>query len=195
MRIIKVELPGSLTSADASISLASEEIRAQLFRQIRAIDYELSEHVRQRASTYFPPSYSVFVRTLLPAGQGRGPESDAVQTEGERRAGKLPQNGPNLLTELWIVDPTIRWPQGLLTRSAWRLLVPALAHAVGESYQARLEGILVSMDEKRARLTVLAPTRGWRDPVLLAVFVLILTSLFWLIAQPWLAHHLARLVS
>jgi len=170
MRVIKLELPGAISSLDATISLASEELRAQLLRQIQAVDYELSEHVRQRASSYFPPSYSVFVRTLF--------VPDELRT----------------LTELWIVDPTIRWPQGLLARSAWRLLVPVLAHTVREAYHARLQSVAIQIEEKQARLTVLAPVRGWRDPVLVGIGVFILTTLFWVAAQPWISQQLAGAV-
>lgn len=169
MHVIKVELPGSLRSADPSVSLASDEIRAQLYRQMEAIDHELSEHVRQRASSYFPPTYSVFVRTLLP---------EHLHT----------------MTELWIVDPGTRWPQGLLTRSAWRLLVPMLAHTVREAYQARLEGVAVAIEEKEAKITVLAPAHGWRDPFLLGGLVFLATTLLWLIVQPWISDLVSRLV-
>jgi hypothetical protein len=162
MRVIKIDLPATLRSADQSVTLASEEIRGQLFRELKALDYELSELVRQRAAGYFPPTYSVFVRTqLLP---------DTIGT----------------LTELWVVDPTIRWPAGLLTRSAWRLFVPVLGHIVRETTMQRFPTLEVDMIEKDARVVVLAPTRSWRDPVILSAGVFFLTSAFWLVIGPWL---------
>lgn len=162
MRVIKVDLPANLRSSDPSVTLASDEIRAQLFKELKAMDYELSELVRQRAAGYFPPSYSVFVRTQL--------APDKIAT----------------LTELWIVDPHVRWPAGLLTRSAWRLFIPVLAHVVKETTSQRFHALDVEMAEKDARVTVLAPTRSWRDPVLLSGAVFVLTTLFWLVANPWL---------
>lgn len=156
MRVIKVDLPASLRSADPSVTLASDEIRAQLFKELKQLDYELSEQVRLKAAGYFPPSYSVFVRTQL------RPEKTGT------------------LTELWIVDPNVTWPAGLLTRSAWKLFIPVLAHIVQETTTQRFPTLDIAMTEKEARVTVLAPTRTWRDPVVLSVMVLLATSLFWL---------------
>lgn len=162
MRVIKIDLPAALRSADQSFSLETEEVRAQLYQELKAMDYELSEVVRQRAAGYFPPTYSVFVRTLL--------RPDAIGTR----------------TELWVVDPHIGWPAGLLTRSAWRLFVPVLAHIVKEATMQRFPTLAVDMTEKDARVAVLAPTRTWRDPVILSVVVFVLTSGFWLTAGSWL---------
>ena len=161
-RVIKVDLPATLRSADPSLTLASDEIRAQLFRELKQLDYELSEQVRQRAAGYFPPTYSVFVRTQL------RPEKTGT------------------LTELWIVDPNVRWPAGLLTRSAWQLFIPVLAHVVKETTVHRFPSLEIDMNEKDARVTVLAPTRSWRDPVILSVAVFVATTLFWLVGNPWL---------
>ena len=133
------------------------------------MDYELSELVRQRAAGYFPPSYSVFVRTQL--------APDKIAT----------------LTELWVVDPNIRWPAGLLTRSAWKLFIPVLAHVVQEATLQRFPTLHVDMAEKDARVTVLAPTRSWRDPVILSVAVFVLTTAFWLLAGPTLGVALKGL--
>ena len=162
MRVIKVDLPATLRSADPSITLASDEIRGQLFKELAELDHELSEQVRQRAAGYFPPSYSVFVRTQL--------QPEKIGT----------------LTELWVVDPNIRWPAGLLTRSAWTLFIPVLAHVVKETMLHRFPSLEVVMEEKAARVSVLAPTRTWRDPAILSGAVFVLTTLFWLLANPWL---------
>ncbi len=162
MRVIKIELPAILGSADQSFTLETEEVRTQLYHELKTLEYELSEVVRQRAAGYFPPTYSVFVRTLL--------RQDAIGTR----------------TELWVVDPHIGWPAGLLTRSAWRLFVPVLSHIVKEATMQRFPTLTVDMTEKDARVAVLAPTRTWRDPVILSVAVFVLTSVFWLMAGPWL---------
>jgi len=169
MRVIKIELPATLSANDPNISLASDEIRAQLFREIRDLDYELNETVRQRARTYFPESYSVFVRTLL--------APDRIGTT----------------TEMWVVDPTIRWPAGLLTRSAWRLFIPILSHVARDAMTSRFQAITFDMKEKDAKITVLAPTRGWRDPVLLSIAVFVLTNAYWIWVHPYLMQWLIPL--
>lgn len=161
MRIIKLDLPAIYRSADPQITLVSDEIREQLFRELARMDYEISELVRQRAATYLPPTYSVFARTQL-----RPEKTGAV-------------------TEIWIVDPTVRWPAGLLTRSAWKLFVPILSNVVRETTLERLTGVEVDMQEKEARVTVLAPTRSWRDPVILSAGVFLLTTLLWLVVVPF----------
>ncbi|MCB1505966.1 MAG: hypothetical protein KDJ47_13395 [Hyphomicrobiaceae bacterium] len=160
MRIIKLDLPAIYRSADPEISLVSDEIRRQLFSELQRMDYEISEYVRQRAAAYLPPTYSVFARTQL-----RPEKTGAV-------------------TELWIVDPTVRWPAGLLTRSAWKLFVPILANVVRDTTMQRFPNIEVEMQEKDARVSVLAPTRSWRDPVILSTGVFLLTTLLWLFIVP-----------
>jgi hypothetical protein len=161
MRVIKIDLPANLSPADPELSLASNEIRDQLFRELAEVDTELSEIVRQRARTYFPDAYSVFVRTIL--------ARDRVA----------------ISTQLWIVDPTIRWPSGLLTRSAWRLFVPIFAHVVKDAMSSRMPGVKFHMKEQDAKLTVLAPTRTYKDPVLVFVAAVILTSLYWIFVHPY----------
>jgi hypothetical protein len=160
MRVIKIELQATLSSGDPTISLASDELRGQLFREMQAADPEISERIRQRARSYFPDSYSVFVRTRF--------EPDRAVT----------------VTELWVVDPTIRWPAGLLTRSAWRLFIPIMAHAVKDSIASQFDNLNVDVRERDAHITVLVPTRSWRDPVILSVVVLVLTSFYWLVLHP-----------
>ena len=162
MRVIKVELPAAMSSADPELSLASDEIRHQLFQELRNLDAEVNETVRQRARSYFPESYSVFVRTLA--------APDRIATT----------------TELWIVDPTIRWPTGLLTRSAWRIFIPILAHVVRDAMSSRFPGVKFQMQEQDAKITVLAPTRSWRDPAVVALAVLLLTSLYWVFVHHYL---------
>ncbi|HXF55762.1 MAG TPA: hypothetical protein VNK52_16735 [Hyphomicrobiaceae bacterium] len=169
MRVIKIELQALLSSADPSISLASDELRGQLFREIQAAYPEISERIRQRARSYFPDSYSVFVRT---------------QGQPDRAA---------MVTDLWVVDPTIRWPAGLLARSAWRLFIPIMAHAVKESIAAQFDNLNVDVRERDARISVLVPTRSWRDPVLLSAAVVVLTSVYWLLLHPAIVRALSNL--
>src|SRR5262245_7927867 len=162
MRVIKIDLPASMSPVDPELSLVSEEIRNQLFRELSEIDTEMNETVRQRARSYFPERYSVFVRTVL------SPDRVGINTE------------------LWIVDPNIRWPSGLLTRSAWRIFIPILSHVVQDAMSSRMPGVKFHMKEDKAKITVLAPTRGYKDPVILTVLAIILTSAFWILVHPHL---------
>ena len=163
MRVIKIDLPANMSPVDPEISLVSDEVREQLFRELAELDTEMSELVRQRARAYFPENYSVFVRTML-----------------------LPDR-VGVSTELWIVDPNIRWPAGLLTRSAWRLFVPIFAHAVKEAMTSRMPGVRFHMREKDAKVSVLAPTRTFKDPLVLFITTFLLTTLYWLVVHPHIA--------
>lgn len=167
MRVIKLELVAKVRSDDNSISLVSDELRSMLFKELEAMDTEITDAVRQRASSYFPTDYSVFARTLLDSG------------------------GSATMTELWVVDPTIRWPFGLLTRSAWKLLAPMLAHVVEDAFEARLQNVSFDIDPRTIKITVLTPTRTWRDPVILSVLMVILTSVYWLLVHDWLMSYLS----
>jgi len=152
-----------MSPVDPELSLVSDEIRDQLFKELAEIDSDLNETVRQRARSYFPESYSVFVRTLL--------LPDRVGTS----------------TELWIVDPNIRWPAGLLTRSAWRLFIPIFTHVVKDAMSSRMPGVKFHMKEQDAKVTVLAPTRTYKDPVILIAVTFILTTLYWVLVHPHVA--------
>jgi hypothetical protein len=132
------------------------------------LTHELAENVRQRAATYFPPEFTVFVRF-------------AFFTEDNRAR-----------VTLWIDDPTVSWPSGLFARRAWRLLVPMVTHVVRESFEARVQSIRIDIDEKKARVASLAPARVWNDPVILAVFVTLLGAAFWLVVNPWIWGLLGR---
>lgn len=166
MRMIKMELIAKVRSDDSNISLVSDDLRSMLFQELEAMDAEITDAVRQRASSYFPTDYSVFARTNLDSG------------------------GSAAITELWVVDPTIRWPFGLLTRSAWKLLAPMLAHVVEDAFEARLQNVSFDIDPKTIRITVLTPTRTWRDPVILSVLMIVLTSVYWLLVHDWLKTYL-----
>jgi hypothetical protein len=162
MRIFKIDLPATLTSVDPDISLASDPLRDQLRRELDALTPELGENVRQRAATYFPPEFTVFVRF-------------SFFTDDHRAK-----------VTLWIDDPTVRWPGGLFARRAWRLLVPIVMHIVRETFEARVRSIRMEIDEKRARVASLAPARVWNDPVILAIIVTLLGAGYWQLVHPWI---------
>ena len=168
MRIFKIELPATISSVDPDISLASDPLREQLRRELDALTHELAETVRQRATTYFPPEFTVFVRFSF--------FTDANEAR----------------VTLWIDDPTVRWPSGLFARRAWRLLVPIVAHIVREAFEARVKSIRIDVDERRARVASLAPARAWNDPVIVAVIVALLAFGFWLLVGPWISALLGR---
>lgn len=167
MRVIKIVLPAVPRALDDSVSLSSTEIRTQLYNELKSLDAEISELVKAKAQAYFPQHYSVFTRSHL----------DDVRNV--------------VTTELWVVDPTIRWPAGLLTRSAWRLFIPVMGHVVRDAYAERITGAAVDVREDEAAITVLAPTRGWRDPIILSGMVLVLTTMFWLLAWPHLQLYMS----
>ena len=50
MRILKIELPATITSVDPGVSLASDALREQLRRELEALKEELGESVRRRAA-------------------------------------------------------------------------------------------------------------------------------------------------
>lgn len=166
MRVIKIELPANLSPVNPEISLASEEIRGQLYRELANLDTQINDNVRERARSYFPQAYSVFVRTL--------PDPDRISTS----------------TQLWIVDPNIRWPAGLLTRSAWQLFVPIFAHVVREAMTSQMPGVKFNIKEQDAKVTVFAPTRAWKDPLIVGIVTFLLTTAFWLVGHPYIVKWL-----
>ena len=169
MRILKFELPAALASIDPDISLASDVLREQLYRELDALKDKLAEEVRQRAIPYFPSDYSVFVRFLFSAGEDKA------------------------RVILWIEDPTVRWPSGLLARRAWRLSIPIVTHLVKEVFEARVKSIRMDINERKVRVSSLAPVRGWLDPVLLTVVVTAINTVYWLLIHPWLWGPISRM--
>jgi hypothetical protein len=65
-----------------------------------------------------------------------------------------------------------------------------MAHAVKESIAAQFDNLNVDVGERDARISVLVPTRSWRDPILLSIAVLVLTSLYWLVVHPAIVRAL-----
>jgi hypothetical protein len=162
MRILKIELPASLTSTDPDVNLTSGPLREQLRRELEALKDDLAEDVRRRAAAYFPPAYTIFVRFFFPVDEAR---ATAV---------------------LWIDDPTVRWPGGLFARRAWKLSVPIASHIIKETFETRVRSVGINVDEKRARIASLAPVRGWLDPVILAVTLTLVSAVYWLVVHPWI---------
>lgn len=145
MRMMRFEFTATVKSLSPGISLEPANVRRQFFQELQEIVPELTELCRRRIASYFPADYSVFVRIAL-----------APDTGGIRFV-------------IWIDDPTIRWPAGLLARRAWKLSVPVLAHAVSDAFAERLQGVQVIVDRQAARITALAPRRIWSDPVVMTV--------------------------
>jgi hypothetical protein len=168
MRILKIELPASIASADPDVSLASDLLREQLRRELDALKEELGESVRQRAMTYFPSDYTVFVRFAF----------------------WVDSNKANVT--VWIDDPTVRWPTGLFARRAWKLSIPIVSHIVAEVFQARAKSIRLDIDEKRARIVSFAPLRGWQDPAILAAAVALISAGYWLFLHQTVWAWLSR---
>ncbi len=162
MRVIRVELPSQVQPKDPNANPATDELREAVLQRLQAAEYEISEHVRFRAASYFPARFSVFARTLW----------------GKDRA--------VIINEIWVIDPDVRWPQGLLTRRAWGLFVPVLAHISREMTEQRVPDVTLVPNESAAKVTVLSPTRTWRDPLVLSVAVFVLTTLLWLVGAPYL---------
>ena len=169
MRILKIELPATIASVDPDVSLASDLLREQLRRELDALKEELGESVRQRVVAYFPSDYTVFVRFHF-------------WVDGNRAK-----------VIVWVDDPTVGWPSGLFARRAWRLSIPIVAHIVQETFQSRAKSIAMAIDEKRARVGSFAPLRGWQDPVILSVAMVLLNVGYWLFLHPWIWAWLTRM--
>ncbi|MGI9523619.1 MAG: hypothetical protein ACR2PG_18460 [Hyphomicrobiaceae bacterium] len=169
MRVIKIELPASPRALDDTVSLSSSDVRHQLYQELAAIEAEVSELVKQKGRSYFPENYSVFTRS------------------------HFDETRNSVTTELWVVDPTIRWPAGLLARSAWKLFIPIMVHVVEDAYSQRLVGATLGVRERDASITVFAPTRGWRDPIILSGTIVLISAVFWLLAWPYLQTYLSSL--
>lgn len=166
MRVFKIDLPATLTSLDPEVDLANDAVRDQLHTELGALNGELAEDVRHRVAAYFPPSYTPFVRWQFPA--------DRTQASAT----------------VWIDDPTVRWPSGLFARRAWKLSIPIISHIVKETFESRLPSVRIDINERKARIVSLAPTRGFLDPVILSVLVALLSTGLWLVAYPWVVERL-----
>ena len=162
MRVLRIELRASLHANSPSIKFQDEEVRRRFYDEMDGLIPELTEISRRRIASYFPADYSVFVRIKFE------PAADTA----------------NIV--IWVDDPTIRWPAGLLARRAWKLSVPVLSHALSETFDQRIQGVAMRFERSSARITSLAPMRIWSDPIVLIIGVFGATTLFWLFLLPLL---------
>jgi hypothetical protein len=167
MRILRIQLSGRLRPTHRGIKLENKDVRRQFHREMEALLPELTEAIRKRIASYFPEDYSVFVRFLM------AEESDSAKVL------------------VWLDDPTIRWPAGLLSRRAWKLSVPVLAHAIREAFAERIEGIALDFKRSASRVSSLAPMRIWSDPVMIGLGVTVLVSAVWFYFVPTVLTKIA----
>lgn len=159
MRILRIDLPAWLKSNNSQINLKSETVREQLRREMDSLRGELGEVIRERASAYFPPEYTIFVRISFEAGTNRANAT------------------------VWVDDPNVRWPAALFARRAWALSIPILSHIIKETFEERVQSISMEINENKARIDSFTPLRGWSDPVILTIIVLFLSGGFWYFVQ------------
>jgi hypothetical protein len=162
MRILKIRLSGLLKSSQPGVDLDAEPIRAQLFRDLESLRFELAERIRSKALGYLPEPYSVFVRVSFEPSAKR------------------------MVATFWIDDPAVSGMSGILARRAWKLSLPILAHVFREAVQERLQTFSIDVEDGRSKIEAFAATRGWYSPPVLAVLAVTLTSLFWIYGLPWL---------
>lgn len=154
MRAIKIDLPGriSVSTGEAAGSDFSREVYDHLARY----ELELCHAIAQRAKAYFPADYRVFACFR--------PKPEAFE----------------ITTEIWVLDPTVRWRGTFFARRAWRLLLPVISGAATSVFAENLQQVAVAIDAEKSGVTVYSPTRGWLDPALVAVGAVVLTSWYWL---------------
>jgi hypothetical protein len=160
MRILRIQLNGYLRPTHPGVKLENKDVRQQFHKEMDALLTELTEAIRKRIASYLPEDYSVFVRFLL------AEEADSAKVL------------------VWVDDPTIRWPAGLLSRRAWKLSVPVLSHAISESFAERIQGIALDIDRSDSRVSSFAPMRLWSDPVVIGLGVTALASAVWFCFLP-----------
>ena len=160
MRLLRIDLRGQLRPTDQSFNLDTEGVRPQLYHELETMLPDLTELTRRRIATYFPPEYTVFVRHSF---------------DQKTDSGRL---------DIWVDDPTISWPAGLLARRAWKLSVPILAHVASETFAERIQGVALLIDRSKTRIASLAPARLWSDPIVVAVATFALTTLLWWLLWP-----------
>ncbi|MBX9926393.1 MAG: hypothetical protein K2Y05_08555 [Hyphomicrobiaceae bacterium] len=155
MRIMKIQMSGTLRSLQPGVDLTLEPVRTQLYRDLEGLKLELAERVRAKAVHYLPAQYAVFVRI--------GFEPAANKTTAT----------------FWIDDPTVSGLAGLLARRAWKLSTPILAHVLREAVQERLQSFAVDVEEPRTRVESFAAVRGWFSPPVLIAMSIMLTTAYW----------------
>ena len=166
MRVVRVEFPATLLLADDANDMTSPDVRRQIAEHVRSCEPGVVELISSRARNYFPENYNVF--TVLRT-------SDDVS---------------KLAVEMWVVDPTIRWWGGLFARRAWHVILPVLSRIAQSALDDGLQPIRAVTQEAAARVSIFGTMRTWKDPLVLAIFILVLTSAFWLGAQRYLGVQL-----
>lgn len=171
MRILKIQLPATFRSTNPDIVLGTNELSRWLFQELEGMRSDLVDAIRSRVAAYFPAYYEVFVRLQL------DPQAQEVRII------------------VWVDDPKIRWPAGLLARRAWGLSVPILAYVAHDTFSERLEHVELVVDEAKARVDAFAPARFWMDPLVLTIAVATLTTLYWLTLHQPLMNAVRELLS
>ena len=156
MRVIRMEVVARYQTGEYRRGRNPDQHRPLILDDTRALDDEITELVRHRASACLPSDHRVFARTQF--------EPSAAMA----------------VTDLWIVDPKVRWPFCLLTRSAWKVLAPVLGHIIRDLLAARLQADVLEVSPRSTRITALTPAPAWCDPFLLAVMMVLFTSVCWL---------------
>ncbi len=155
MRIMKIQVTGTLRSMQPGVDLTLEPVRTQLYRDLDGLKLELAERVRAKAVNYLPAQYAVFIRLAFNA----------------------PAN--KIIATFWIDDPTVSGFSGLLARRAWKLSTPILAHVLREAIQERLQTFSIDIDEPQTRVEAFAAVRGWFSPPAIVAMTVLFTSAYW----------------
>jgi hypothetical protein len=169
MRILKLELPGTLHARSPEIQIDDPAVHSRLFQELDKVSGDLADRIRAKAATYLPRGYTLFSRVGFDA------------------------RGNRVLVTLWIDDPSVTGLAGLLARRAWKLSVPIMAHIVREAAQERLQTIAIEIDEARTQVSSYAPSRAWRNPVVVAVATLVVVSFYWLALHGLVAGAMRRM--
>jgi hypothetical protein len=170
MRIFKIELPATFQSVNPDIVLGSNELSRWLFQELEGLRRDIVETIRARVAAYFPSNYEVFVRLQLE------PDDHSVRVI------------------IWIDDPNISWPAGLLARRAWSLSIPILAYVVADTFSEKLEHVELKVDETKTHINAFAPARFWKDPLVLTMVVATLATLYWVFLHEALVGALQSLL-
>lgn len=168
MRIMKIDVAGTLAARGEGLDLSNEAVRSQLHRELEALRPEIAERIRSKAVVYLPAAFTTFVRVSFDK-----PTNSARAT-------------------FWIDDPTAGAFDSLFARRAWKVTVPILGHVVREAMQERLQTLTVDVNEKAARITAFAPSRSYSSPLAVAVLVALVSAVYWLYAHGTLISTIKR---
>lgn len=171
MRILKLELPGTLHALGADLKLDDPAVQSRLYPELDKLSNELADRIRIKAAAYLPRGYTFFSRVTFDP------------------------DGHRVRITMWIDAPAVTGFAGLLARRAWQLSVPIMAHIVREAAQERLQTLAIEIDEGKSRVYAYAPTRAWSNPVIVGVAVAGLASLYWLLLNDWVARSVQHMLS